>query len=85
MHPDIEREAKAHARKTDRTFTQLVEQGLLLLIKTEKRRPRPKKVVLPTVGDPSGPKMTMRQYKRIVEEIYEEEARWYNRLIEGGR
>jgi hypothetical protein len=72
MHPDIEREAKAYAHKTQRTFTQLVEDAIQHLMRTETRRPR-KKIVLPVAGDPTKP-ITEEQYKRAIQQMYDEEA-----------
>ena len=79
LHPDIEREAKAYARSTERTFTQFVEQAVVHLMTTEERKPR-KPIVLPVVGKRGGEKMSLEEYQRVIDRIYEEEAERYAQL-----
>jgi len=66
MKPELARRAKAYARKTDRTFTELVENALTDLLD----RGNPKPVKLPPITVVGGDKLISREaLKRSIEEM----------------
>jgi hypothetical protein len=78
MHPDVLREAKAYAQTTRRSLTRLLEDAVKHLMKAEKTRRR-RKVVLPVVGKASDQSLSVEEYQRLIDGIYDEEAERYAR------
>jgi hypothetical protein len=65
MKPELARRAKAYARKTDRTFTELVEDAITDLL--DRQNPRP--VELPPIPVVHGTKpFSTEDLKRLIEE-----------------
>ena len=74
MSEDLARRAKQFAERTNRTFTQVVEEAVTEFIaKPPSKEPRPR-IVLPTSRTASGQKMTDAEYRALVEAMYDEEA-----------
>ena len=74
MNEDLARRAKQFAARTNRTFTQVVEEAVAeFLTKPAPQQPRAR-IVLPTSGTASGKKMTEAEYRAMIEEMYDEEA-----------
>ena len=66
MKPELARRAKAYARKTDRTFTELVEDAVTDLLE----RQNPNTVELPPITVVGGDTpISMEDLKRSIEEL----------------
>ena len=79
LNPDLARQAKQHAARTNRSFTQLIEQAVQRLLSEERKPRRRKKIVLPVAGDPNR-RITEEEYRQAIDQMYEEEA---ERIIKG--
>lgn len=80
MNEGLARRAKQHATRTNRSFTQLVEQAVAGLLSQEQKPKPSKRIVLPVSGDPRK-RITHAQYQRIIEQMYDEEA---EHILKGG-
>ncbi len=80
MNEELGRRVKQYAARHDRTFTEVIEEAVMLLLANGKPAEQ-NPIFLPTVGDPHN-RVTEAQYRRAIEEMYDEEAM---RMIRGCR
>lgn len=75
MNEELARRAKQYAARTDRTFTQVVEEAVMELLAKPTQPSKPREpIVLPTSGTAGGRPITEEELKAIIERDYEEEA-----------
>jgi hypothetical protein len=80
MNEELARRAKRLARRQGRTFTDLVADAVSEFIaRPENCGPR-KRITFPASGNINGKKFTDAEYRAMVDQMYEEEAK---RIIKG--
>ncbi len=74
MNEELARRAKQYAARTRRTFTQVVEEAVTELLARPTRLQLPANTIdFPIVGNPKK-RMTEKEYRALIEAMYEEEA-----------
>jgi hypothetical protein len=78
MNEELARRAKRYAARHRRTFTEVVEQAVAELLAKESSGTRAATAAaplrLPVVGDPAQ-RISEEDYRRMIEEMYDEEIR----------
>ena len=85
MNEELARKAKQYAARSGSSFTELVEDAITEFVSRapESARTR-KRITFPVSGDPKN-RITEAQYRAMVEEMYDEEARRIMRGMRGSR
>jgi hypothetical protein len=78
LNSELTRRAKRYAAQHQKTFTDVVEEAISKLLATEASSKPRKKIILPTFGDPKR-RITEKQYRTAIEEMYDEEAEYIRR------
>lgn len=74
MNQQLAKEAKKFAAKSNRSFTQLVEDAVQAFINKPISTPSKKAIKLPVAGDPTK-RMTVESYRAMIEKMYDDEQK----------
>ena len=74
MKPELARRAKQYAARHNRTFTQVVEEAVMELLRRPPTQKPPKPIVLPTSNTRNSKPVTEKMYREMVEQMLDEDA-----------